>query len=190
MLGGCNTRLKGVSDSVERKIENPIETIKMGIPIAIQRAQEWRNNLNLNYINVSFVGIESIKSRKGKIVYFFYEENVKKNLDASAEVEIDMVKNSIVKFNSEYGAAREMIGGGDILKTEKWTIDINEAFEIAIKEIGEDKLTENSNPAVIIRCSEKFWDFAVYSNSAATHEDWLVVINPETGKVIRKEDKT
>jgi hypothetical protein len=190
ILVSCNSNLEGITDTTERKLDEPIVKIIDGIPFAQKRAEEWRENLKLNYINAVFVGKESINNRKGQIIYYFYEENVKKNLDSSAEVYIDMNKNSLTKFSSQYGTGKELIGSSNFLDTKEWTVDIGEVFEIAEGEIGVDIIEKYDNPKVVLRCTEKFWEYALFFNSNAAHEDWLVIVNPKTGEVIRKVDKT
>ncbi|HCL03160.1 MAG TPA: hypothetical protein DHW61_12265 [Lachnoclostridium phytofermentans] len=74
--------------------------------------------MHLNYINVGFIGKEQIKDRKGKISYFYYEENVSKEIDADAQVRFDMSDNSIISFRSSYGTKKQLGGGSYILNTE------------------------------------------------------------------------
>jgi hypothetical protein len=180
----------GVSDYSERKIEKTVNSIEAGIPFATERVHEWRKDLYLDLINAGFVGKEQIKARKGEIGYFFYADNVSNNLDADAFVDIDMNKNSIVRFSSSYGTPKQLTGGGGGLKTEKWLIDIDEAFEIATRELGENRIFQYDNPKVVLLCAETFWDFTVFPNPDAPWPYWVVVINPETGEVIRVEDRS
>ena len=190
ILVSCSSNLEGITDTSERKIGKQIEKIVEGIPYAQERAEEWRENLKLNYINAVFIGKESINSGKGKITYYFYEENAKKNLDCSAEVYIDMNKNGITQFSSQYGTGKELIGSSNLLDTKEWTKDNDEVFKIAEGEIGVNTIEKYDNPKIVLRCTEKFWEYALFSNSDAAHEDWLVIVNPITGEVIRKVDKT
>jgi hypothetical protein len=191
ILSGCGVYPKGYTDVTERRLGVAITSIQEGIPFAAQRAQEWRKNLYLDYINVGFEGKEKIQSRKGQISYYFYEDNVKKNLDAAAKVEIDMEKNSIIYFRSTYGTSRKLLGSGRgyNMKTSEWTIDIDKAFEIAYKELGETRIRKYSNPKVVLRCFEVLWDFAIYSTLDAPYDDICIVINPKDGSIIRVDDK-
>lgn len=67
---------------------------------------------------------------------------LQKKLDASADVGIDMNTNSIIRFQSDYGTKKELGGGENILDTDTWIIDINEVFDIAIAELGEDSINQ------------------------------------------------
>lgn len=186
VLTGCDSEPipKGYSDFTEVSLDKTIDSIKSGIPFAIERVGEWRDTMNLNFINVGFIGKEQIKNRKGIIDYFFYEKNITDKLDASADVSIDMNANSVIRFYSDYGTKKELGGGTNILNTDNWTIDINEAFDIAIAVLGEDIIEQFDYPKVVLRCGETYWDFAVYPSQDARYQDLLVRINPETGEVI------
>lgn len=186
VLTGCDSEPipNGYSDCTEITLDKTIGSIKAGIPFATERVGEWRDTMYLNFINVGFVGKEQIKNRKGTIDYFFYEKNISDKLDASADVGINMNTNSIIRFYSDYGTKKELGGGTNILDTDSWTIDINEAFEIAIAALGEGIVEQYDNPKVVLRCGETSWDFAVYPSQDARYQDLLVRINPETGEVI------
>jgi hypothetical protein len=142
LLMGCSNAPspEAKSDHTEIPLDENIDTIKSGIPYATHRVEEWRDTMILNYINVGFYGKEQIRNRKGDISYFFYEENVTRKLDADASVDIDMNNNSIIGFSSSYGTPKQLGGSALMLNTENWTIDINEAFDIAEAKIGEDTI--------------------------------------------------
>lgn len=118
------------------------------------------------------------------ILYFFYEEKVTKKLDADAEVMIDMNQNSIVQFISSYGSAKKLGGGSKVLNTEKWKIDIDEAFDIVIAEWGEDSINQYDNPKIVLRCSESFWEFVLYPEPDAPYPDITVKLDPVKGEVM------
>lgn len=80
MLIGCDITPKAQSDYTELALSQTIDSIKLGLLFATQRVGEWRDKMHLNYINAGFIGKELIKDRKGTISYYFYEENVTKNL--------------------------------------------------------------------------------------------------------------
>ena len=121
---------KGIVDEKSYEIDANISNIKEGVPFAIKRAKEWREGLELEYIRVVFNTKEEMESKKGTIVYKFYESNVKYGLDASAEVYLDMNNNCITRFESDYGDSKELLGGGNSLEVDKWKIDIGEAVDI------------------------------------------------------------
>lgn len=196
LLVSCLTLITGCvyptpkeqSDYTERVLDETVNSIKSGLPYATQRVDEWRSTMHLNFINAGFIGKEQIKDRKGTISYNYYEENITKKLDAQAYVIIDTNKNSIIRFSSTYGTAKKLGGSAEVLNTDNWNIDINEAFDIAIAELGEDSILEYDNPKVVLRCSEFFWEFAVYSSPDAPYQDLMVQINPETGEVMDVKD--
>lgn len=182
---GCNHPTpKEQNDYKEIVLDEEVVSIKSGLPYATQRVSEWRDTMHLNYISAGFMGKEEIKERRGRITYLFYEENVTKKLDADAYVRINMNSKSIIRFSSSYGTPKELIGSAISIDVDNWQIDINEAFDIAIAELGEDSIDKYDNPKVVLRCGEKSWDFAVYPSQDAKYQDLLIRINPETGEVI------
>jgi len=185
MTTGCsNPKPEAGSDYTEYVLDQEVNSIKAGLPYAKQRVWEWRNTLHLNTITAGFVGKEQIEERVGTISYFFYEENVTKKLDADASVTINMNSNSIIQFTSSYGSAKKLGGGSKVLNTENWTIDIDEAFDIAIAELGEDSINQYDNPKIVLRCSESFWKFVVYPNPDEPYPDITVKIDPVKGEVM------
>jgi hypothetical protein len=98
--------------------------------------------------------------------------------------------NVPVFIQGEHGTGKELIGNSDLLDTTKWMIDINEAFDIAVNSIGKDNINMYNSPKVVLRCSSSKWEFALYSSSTASHEDWLVSMSPITGEVIIATNKT
>lgn len=190
MLSGCsNPKPEEQSDDTVKVLNEEINTIKSGLTYANQRASEWRETMHLNTITAGFDGKEQIKERKGTITYFFYEKSVKKGFDADAAVTINMKSNSIIKFRSSYGSAKKLGGGTKVLDMEKWTIDINEAFDLSIVELGENFIDQYDNPKIVLRCSESFWDFDVYSNIDARSPDITVKIDSVKGEVLDVIDK-
>lgn len=187
-----------MSDYTPRAIEKPIDTIADGIPVAKERVLEWGKVAALDFINAGFEGKEQITSRKGTIGYFFttWSKDGHAKYLPTAWVDIDMNTNSIIRFIGTYDQRVKVkdISEHDIftntLNTDEWNIDIKEAFDLAIKEIGEDQIFKYDNPKVVLRCGETFWDFAVYPSLDARAEEFLVKINPVTEEVISTEDKT
>lgn len=94
-----NTNYKGIIDKEEYKLDTDIEGIKDGVPFAVKRTKEYREGLELNYVKVEFENEEQLQDKKGVIMYVFYEEGVKSDLDASANLYLDMSRNSIKSFN-------------------------------------------------------------------------------------------
>ena len=187
-IGCSNPTPRNESDDTEHFLDETINSIKSGLPYATQRVEEWRDTMHLNFINASFVGKEQIEERMGMISYFFYEEKATDKLDADATVRIDMNKNSIVYFSSSYGTPKKLGGSANVLNTESWTIDINEVFDIAIAELGEDSISQYDNTKIVLTCSETFWEFAVYSYPDARYPDITVKIDPVKGEVMDIRD--
>ena len=80
----------------------------------------------------------------------------------------------IVRSRSTYGTRKELGGGEEELNAENWIIDINEAFDIALTKLDEDHILQYGNSKVVIRCSESFWEFAVYSSPKSPYQDFLL----------------
>jgi len=113
---------------------------------------------------------------------------VTKEFDADASVDIDMSNSRIIGFSPSYGTPKQLSGSEEILNTENWTIDINEAFDIAEAEIGENIMYHYENPKVVLTCSESFWKFSLYSVSDASYADLIITIDPQKGKVTNVHD--
>lgn len=184
LLGCDGIRPEGLTDNGGQVIYQPITSIKAGLPYAEKKAKQWNKSLYLDYIVAGFYGKESIRTRKGEIGYYFYAENVKRGFDASAMINIDMKKNCFSQSYLTYGTAKELIGGGPEKKPEEWNIDINQAFDIAFKELDEKKIMSYENPKIVLRYGNP-WEFAVYKTPKSEFEEMLVQINPVTGKVVR-----
>ncbi|WFR55944.1 hypothetical protein QA584_20315 [Anaerocolumna sp. AGMB13025] len=189
-LSGCSKgpTPEAENDDSEIVLDGNIDSIKSGLQFAKQRVEEWRDTMHLNYINAGFYGKEQISSRMGRITYSFYEENVTNKFDADASVDIDMNSNSLVRFSSSYGTPKQLGGSEIILNTESWTIDINEAFDIAVAEMGVDTIDHYENPKVVLGCSESFWDFSLYAEPDAMFADFVITINPQSGIVTNVHD--
>lgn len=183
-IRGAKPEPEEQSDYEELKLDETIDTIMAGLPYAVKRVEEWRNTMTLNYINIGFEGKEEIEKRKGEISFFFYEEGVTEKLDADAFVSIDMNKNCIVRFSSTYGTPKELIGSSVALNTDDWTIDIAEVFDIVEEKLGINYLNQYGEPKIVIRCSDTWWDFAVYENSTASYEEFVIEINPISGDIV------
>lgn len=179
-----NPKPEEQSDQTEIRLNERIDTIKKGLPYAMERAKKWRDSLYLEYINVGFIGKEQIDSRNGDITYFFYEMNVKDKLDADATVDISMSKNSIFNFSSSYGSSKQLIGGnGEELDTDIWIIDIPEVFDLAESLLGENYLDTYKNPKIVLGCSESMWYFEIYETEEATYSIYELKIDPVKGTV-------
>lgn len=176
----------GESDKKVYHLEHQISSIKDGISYATDRAKQWRPGLYLDYIKVTLNGVDEILNKKGEILYRFYEERAKDDLDADAYVLLDMKKNSIISFDSSYGTPKVLIGGYSKLDTSKWILDIDKAVDILIEKIGKDKIQKHENPNIVIRCWENYWEIAVVGNQ---FDDYVVTVNPSNLEIISIDDK-
>lgn len=179
---------KGIVDEKSYEIDANISNIKEGVPFAIKRAKEWREGLELEYIRVVFNTKEEMESKKGTIVYKFYESNVKSGLDSSAEVYLDMNNNCITRFESDYGDSKELLGGGNSLEVDKWKIDIGEAVDIFLNEMNKCGMLEYKADNIIIRCWQNSWEIALLSEVEVGRTEFLVEINPETKEILRVKE--
>lgn len=190
VIWGYDTKnnYKGIVDEKSYEIDANISNIKEGVPFAIKRAKEWREGLELEYIRVVFNTKEEMESKKGTIVYKFYESNVKSGLDASAEVYLDMNNNCITRFESDYGDSKELLGGGNSLEVDKWKIDIGEAVDIFLNEMNKSGMLEYKADNIIIRCWQNSWEIALLSEVEVGRTEFLVEINPETKEILRVKE--
>lgn len=180
-LNVTNWSMEEIDDKTVIPLETRIDSVKEGLKYANERAHLWRKDAILTSIGMSFEGKESIRKRKGIIMYGYYTKNKDRfgYPHVVSWVEIDMKKQAIVRFNAYGGENLEE----HALNTKRWNIDIADVFN-KVDTMAESKLINKYiNPRVAIRAAGHQWEFAIYATPDSMAEDVNIIFDPVTKAV-------
>lgn len=149
--------------------------------------EKHEKGMYLSSIRVALTGTEEIYDHKGDISYYFYKKNVARNIDAQAQVDIDMRTNSINFVSVSYGTPKEL-GGGEAINVQNWNQGVDQLVNIALNNMGEKEVKSISKPQILMFFGDET-DVCLMDKSESAdnlHYIWEIRIDSNTGKVVSK----
>lgn len=148
-------------------LDKPINSVEDGLPYALNRAREWRQDAVLTGLEIVSVGKDEILNNKGKLNYIFEFEYVDKNKPGGIiTVSIDTNSNSIELVSASHDG-EDRTRRVKELKHNDLEESVRKVYYAAIKAIGNDNVFKYQQPFVRIRIGS---DFAIFEESYSQDE--------------------
>jgi len=177
-------------------LNREVNTVQDAFDFANDRVYEWGAKAQKLYmVTVVFSG-EQIEKQRGELEYQFCVDDGNHNYTANASVTIDMETDAMTSIYAWYDIRTKSrrlqsgyLGGWDTIKEldfSKWTVDIDEAFDIIYASIGDNAFSRFDNPKITLDCFEDKWIFYVTKENdtvLSTAVNNILVLNPITKEV-------
>ena len=144
LLWSDHWTLIDTKDNTRIEFQEEITTTREGLDIAYERAKEWRPDVKLSKIIVSYDGRERIESQKGLFRYCFFVVNSDWNgyRYAACFVDLDIKEQAIVNFHA-YGGDEFFLLEHDV---EQYDDEIDEIFEAIKRDVGLETILQYEKP--------------------------------------------
>ena len=177
-------------------LQNQVNTMQDGYDFAKMRVDEWAKRSIFKRIIVVFAG-DQIEKQRGIARYFFTADDGKTRCYGEASVMIDMETSVSTEFYTSFDTRTyskrnrdgyfvrwELLQQVDI---SKWTLTLDEAFDIIYEALGDDAFSRFENHKIILNCYDELWNFEVVKESAyfsSAPSKHIISINPITKEIV------
>lgn len=170
-------------------LEKPIYSVEDGLPYAINRAHEWREDAILTRLLIISVGKDEINSNTGGFDYTFefpYIDKIKPSGIMSVFINTDLNGITLVDTSHDGEGETRVIHE---LKSDDLQGDINRVYDAAINAIGEDNIFQYEEPFVRVWIDSDSARFEVSSSREEANQiKYSVKIDMSTYEVLEKKE--
>jgi len=155
-------------------LDKQINSAEDGLPYAIRRAYEWREDSVLTRLVIISRGKKEIENNTGKVIYIFEFPCIDKSKPSgNMFISINTESNSIDYVSSYHDGEGEERSFTE-LKTDGLTETIKKVYDIAIKSIGDKNIFKFDKPFVRVHINS---DYATFEVSPSQSESNQIVYN-------------
>ncbi|MDR2940786.1 MAG: hypothetical protein LBV08_10800 [Clostridiales bacterium] len=179
----------------------PLEIEINTIQDAFQFAHDKACGLGVKVLKSQMIEVyfekEQIQTQRGELNYNFCADDGKNNSLAEITVTVDMESNTVTSISSWYDerTKSKRLPNGYLtcwdnikdLDISKWTISLDDAFDIIYETIGEDAFSRFDEPKIEVNCFQDSWKFIITEGNYAEAPiavKYIIDLDPINGKVV------